>query len=250
MTTVSQLDSIDDNLAMATARHEAQIGQISVSQRRWLRRRALEWFSHSGRTFPWRAASDPYHVLIAELLLQRTRADLVEPIYHTFLDVYPDVAALAQADEADVVALLRPLGFLHRSARLPALARALMERHEGAVPSTKEELLALPGVGEYVANAVLAIAFDERRPLLDPNVIRVVGRVFGRRSVRARARDDRQLWQEIAALLPRRSPTQFALALVDLGAILCRPRRPRCHECPLRLKCKAFLSGDVSPAHL
>jgi A/G-specific adenine glycosylase len=208
----------------------------------------LDWFDEHGRDFPWRERPGPYRVLIAELLLQRTRADLVLSMYERFIARYPNAAALAGARPREVVSFLRPLGFAHRSARLPQLARALCDRHGGEVPQSKEALLALPGVGEYVANAVLAVAFGERRPLLDPNVIRLIGRVVGRTSNRARPREDRALWDQLADLLPRRRAPEFALALVDLGAVICRPRRPRCYACPLRPRCSAFATGDVTPA--
>lgn len=221
---------------------------IDADTRRWLRRRILAWYPHGGRDFPWRHTRNPYRVLIAELLLQRTRADLVEPLYHRFLHTYATPGALARAEPADVVELLQPLGYRHRSARLPALGQALIERHRGTVPRSKEDLLALPGVGDYVANAVLAVAFDERRPLLDPNVVRVLERALGRRSHRPRPRDDQTLWNELARLLPARHAREFALGLVDLGATVCRPRRPRCHQCPLNSRCRTYNTGQVRPA--
>jgi A/G-specific adenine glycosylase len=221
---------------------------IPPPEKRWLTTRVLEWFETSGRTFPWRERRDPYRVLIAELLLQRTRADLVLPLYEKFLYRYPDPAALAHARPEEVADFLRPLGFVHRSRRLPALAQALLERHGGTVPRSKTSLLALPGVGMYVANAVLAVAFNERRPLLDPNVVRLIDRFFGFGSPKARPRDDPAVWAFVETLLPRRSAPEFGLALIDLGALVCRPRRPRCPLCPLRARCLAFATGAVAPA--
>ena len=221
---------------------------VDESRRRWLRRRVLAWFDDEGRSFPWRIANDPYAVLIAELLLQRTRADLVPATFESFLSDYPHAHALASADAADVVEALRPLGFLHRSARLPSLAREMVERFGGAVPSRESELRSLPGVGQYVANAVLVVAFGKRRPLLDPNVIRLLGRALGISSAKPRARDDPRLWETLTELLPRRRSREFALGLIDLGAVVCVPRRPRCFRCPLREKCIAFNRGLVAPA--
>jgi A/G-specific adenine glycosylase len=218
----------------------------SEETRRWLRRRVLAWFRERGRDFPWRQTNDPYCVLIAELLLQRTRADLVEPLYHRFISTYPTAEALSTADPIHTEDLLRPLGFLHRSRRLPALGKALVQRHHGRVPRSKAALLTLPGVGDYVANAVLTVAFRQRTPLVEPNIIRLLSRVFGRRSARARPRDDTELWGFVHELLPRRHAREFSLGLVDLGALVCR-RRPRCFECPLRRRCVAFLSGEVTP---
>jgi A/G-specific adenine glycosylase len=206
----------------------------------------LAWFRERGRDFPWRQTNDPYCVLIAELLLQRTRADLVEPLYHRFISSYPNAEALSTADPIHTEDLLRPLGFFHRSRRLAALGQALVQRHDGRVPRSKAALLALPGVGEYVANAVLTVAFRRRTPLVEPNIIRLLSRVLGRRSTRARPRDDAELWAFVGELLPQRRAREFSLGLVDLGALVCR-ERPRCFECPLRRRCGAFLSGQVRP---
>src|SRR4051794_35834306 len=151
----------------------------AASTARWLRQRVLSWAERHGRDFAWRRSSDPYHVLLAEVLLHRTRADVVEPIFLRLRATYPTPADLAQADEDGLMALLRPLGYSHRSRRLRSLGHALVERHAGVVPNDRAALLALPGVGPYIANAVLAGAFGERVPLLDPNVIRVIGRVYG-----------------------------------------------------------------------
>jgi A/G-specific adenine glycosylase len=214
----------------------------------WFRRQTLRWFRQHGRAFAWRGSTDPYQVLIAEILLQRTRADLVPDAYARFIRAFPDSFSLAAARIEDTVEILHPLGFTHRSARLPALGRTIVERHEGAIPNTKAELLALPGVGEYVANAVLSIAFKKRLPLVDPNVIRLFGRYLGERSEKARPRDDPALWKLVADYLPARNVREFNLAVVDLGAIVCRPRRPRCTECPLRTRCVALRRGDVYPA--
>jgi A/G-specific adenine glycosylase len=221
---------------------------MSQSDTRWARSRVRTWFGQHGREFPWRQTSDPFHILIAELLLQRTRADLVPDVFTRFIDRYPDATSLAAAGESDVVELLRPLGFLHRSARLPQLARELCTRFEGRVPQTEAELTSLPGVGRYVANAVLVVAYGARRPLLDPNVIRVLARCFGISSSRARPRDDDRLWHLVEDVVPPRNPKPVALGLIDLGAVVCRPRRPTCNVCPLRPRCRAFRTGAVVPA--
>lgn len=206
----------------------------------------LRWFDAEGRDLPWRRRRDPYAVLVAELLLQRTRADLVPPVYEAFLAAFPDPAALAEATPERVLDVIRPLGLPARAARLPVLGRELVERHGGRVPRDPASLRALTGVGPYVANAVAAVAYGRRVPLLDPNVIRVLDRVFDRRSARSRPRADRELWAFVAWLLPRRRAADFGLALVDLGALVCRPR-PRCDACPLRGRCRAHLLGRVTP---
>jgi A/G-specific adenine glycosylase len=236
------------NVAVGGAKGAHAEHEIPAADKRWLTTNVLTWFAASGRKFPWRERRDPYRVLIAELLLQRTRADLVVQLYERFLHRYPNPYVLARAAPEEVVDFLRPLGFLHRSGRLPVLANEIVDRYNGKVPSSKAALVSLSGVGDYVANAVLAIAFNKRRPLLDPNVARLLERLFGRGSMRNRPRDDRTLWEFIESLLPRRNTSEFSLALIDLGALVCRPKRPRCFACPLCPRCRAFAAGIVYPA--
>jgi A/G-specific adenine glycosylase len=231
---------------MAVAGAEAY--ERARSDASWIRRQALKWFRGHGRTFPWRASTDPYVVLITEVLLQRTRADLVESVFERFFERFPTPKSLSEASSNEVVEILRPLGFLHRSARLSSLGTALVERHQGRVPRSKDALLALPGVGEYASNAVLTICFRQRRPLVDPNIIRLVDRLLGFQSARPRPRDDALLWDLISELLPSRGAREFNLALLDLGSVICRSRRPRCYRCPLRPRCAAFNAGRVLPA--
>jgi A/G-specific adenine glycosylase len=180
---------------------------------------------------------------MAELLLQRTRADQVLRVYESFIGLYPDARSLAATTPAQVKWHLRQLGLFHRAARFPVLGGALVERHNGCVPHSKQTLLALPGVGPYVANAVLAVAHGQRLPLVDPNVIRLIGRYFNVKSARARPRTDPALWHFVGELLPKRGAPEFALALVDLGATICRPKTPSCPECPVSSGCVAFHAG-------
>jgi A/G-specific adenine glycosylase len=224
----------------------AQTTSRALNDRAWLRRRVLAWFRRHGRSFPWRETEDPYRILIAELLLQRTRADNVARLYPRFIARFPTPQALARADTSDVESLLRPLGFAHRTRRLPELAGVLVEDYDGLVPATEQELLALPGVGPYVANAVLTLAYHERRPLVDPNVIRLIDRAVAIGSTRPRPRDDPRLSEALAILLPPHRAREFSLGLIDLGALICTAR-PRCGVCPLRGRCSALRAGRVVP---
>ena len=197
-----------------------------------IRRRLLRWYRENGRDFPWRHTRDPWAVLLAELMLQRTRADLVVPVYVEVLRRYPTAAALADAQPDDVEALLRPLGYLHRNARLRAAADACRD----GVPRTMAALLRVPGVGRYAATATLSFAFGRRLAVIDPSVIRVLDRLGLGSSLRARPRDDPALWSAATAALPRRGSRKWNYAVLDLGALICRPT-PRCPECPLLQVC-------------
>jgi A/G-specific adenine glycosylase len=197
-----------------------------------IRRRTLAWYRVNGRRFPWRYEQDPWRVLLAELLLQRTRADLVTPVYGRLLAEWPTAAALAQADAECVSAVLRPLGLEHRNERIQVVADAC----QNGVPRSLDGLLALPGVGRYAAAATLCFAFGRKTAVLDPTVIRVLGRLDLGSSVRPRPREDLSLWAAAQALVPARDARTWNYALLDFGSTVCRAE-PRCGACPLRPLC-------------
>jgi A/G-specific adenine glycosylase len=181
-------------------------------------------------------------VLLSELMLQRTRADLVVPVYEQVMRRYPTAADLADAPSEEIEELLRPLGFLHRNARLQAGARSC----RAGVPRTMDGLLAVPGVGRYAATATLCFAYARRMAVVDPSVIRSLGRLEVFTSSKARPREDPALWAAAYALLPARGARQWNYAVLDHAALICRPR-PRCRECPVLEICRtglAFVASD------
>lgn len=202
------------------------------------RTRLTRWYDECGRTFPWREHTDPWTVLVSEMCLRRTRADQVGRIVPDLLLRYPSPLDLL-ADPEGVHAMLTPLGLRGRTDDLIALAHALVCRHGGAVPATYEELTALPGVGPYVAGAVLCFAFHTRAVLVDTNTRRVMGRVYGTRLAK--------LWELRVALYDfagAPGPDRvFNYALLDLAALVCHPRHPACHQCPIRETCQYFWAG-------
>jgi A/G-specific adenine glycosylase len=196
--------------------------------------RLLEWFEKSGRDFSWRRTDDPYRVLVAEMMLQKTTATQVSRLFDAFIREYPDPRALAEANESEVEAGIRPLGMEHkRAVRLKKSAQAIVNEFGGRVPESREDLLSLSGVGDYVANAVLILAFKRDLPLLDTNIARVLGRVFEIKPSKARARTDRDLWRKIGEMVPKGKARQFNLGLVDFGALVCLSRNPKCGVCPM-----------------
>lgn len=197
-----------------------------------LRRRLLRWYRESGREFPWRGTRDPWAVLLAELMLQRTRADLVVAVYDEAMRRYPSAAAFADAPPKEIADLLRPLGYKHRNKRLQAAAAACRE----GVPRTMTGLLGVPGVGRYAARATLCFAYGRRLGVVDPSVIRVLDRLDIARSSRVRPREDGELWKAADRLLPARNSRTWNYAVLDLGAVVCRPK-PRCPACPLLPLC-------------
>ncbi|MET1129152.1 MAG: A/G-specific adenine glycosylase [Thermoproteota archaeon] len=199
--------------------------------------RLLEWWRRNKRSFPWRETGDPYRLLLAAILLRKTRAENVAPVYAALVERYPEPQRLAEASVEELEELLRPLG-LHRTRarQLARLARELVERYGGRVPCAPEELAGLPGVGPYAANVVGAAACGRRVAAVDVNVARVVSRLFGVKPRRAPHLDEAVL-EAAQRLVEAGPPRDVNLALMDLSAKLCRPRRPRCWECPLRELC-------------
>src|SRR5512138_3209060 len=208
--------------------------------RQRFRRRLLSWYRAHGRDLPWRRTSDPYHILVSEVMLQQTQVDRVLPKYHEWLGKYPSLAALAAAPEDDVAETWRPLGYNIRPRRLHAIARESVARYGGQLPSDRETLLSFKGIGAYTAGAIRSFAFRERAAIVDTNVARVLFRVFVRRGNPKAHAMKKRLWAVSEALVPRKNVFDFNQALMDLGATICVARRPRCEACPLTSLCSSF----------
>ena len=198
-------------------------------------RRLLAWYGRHKRDLPWRRTSNPYRVLVSEVMLQQTPVERVVPKYGEFIRAYPSLRALAAAAPRDVRRMWYPLGYNARPARLHVVARETVARYGGRLPRDPEALDRLPGIGRYTASAVASIAFGARLPALDTNVRRVLTRVFHG----ARAVADKRLWALAGSLVPARRPGDFNQALMDLGALVCTAGSPRCSVCPVRRLCRA-----------
>ena len=217
---------------------------VPASRRRF-RSRLLQWYARHGRSLPWRTTDDPYHILVSEVMLQQTQVDRVLPKYHEWLQRFPSLEALAAADERHVSDAWRPLGYNIRPKRLQAIAREAVARFDGRLPSDEDTLLSFKGIGRYTAGAIRSFAFGQRAAILDTNVARVLYRVFLAKGEPKGHATTRQLWAISEALVPRRHVFDFNQALMDLGAIICTPRKPRCLVCPLVGSCRS--AAPVSP---
>lgn len=214
---------------------------------RGLVRRLLAWYGRARRDLPWRGTVDPYRVWVAEVMLQQTRVATVAPRYRGFLDRFPDLRALADASEEEVLAAWSGLGYYQRARRLRAAARRIAAKHAGKWPRDFAAMRALPGVGEYTAAAVASIAFDQPRAALDGNAWRVLARLAGEeRPVRGAVvrRALREVAESMTQVVPRGRRGRFTEALMELGATVCRPRAPRCGECPWSAACAACAAGN------
>jgi A/G-specific adenine glycosylase len=205
----------------------------------------LAWYDRHRRDLPWRArpgeTADPYRVWLSEIMLQQTTVVTVAPYFVRFVARWPDIRALAAASLDEVLHEWQGLGYYARARNLHACARAVVERHDGRIPDDPTTLRGLPGIGDYTAAAIAAIAFDRRSAAVDGNVERVVARLFAVEEPLPQAKP--KLRALATAMAPERRAGDFAQALMDLGAVLCTPRRPRCVLCPWRADCAAAAAG-------
>lgn len=201
------------------------------------RQRLMKWFKTSGRSFPWRSSSSRnYVVIISEILLQRTQAARVGDFFEDFIRRYPSWKRLSRAPQKELRHFLQPLGlWRRRAATIVSLARE-MDRRNGKLPQTRDEIEMLPGVGQYIANAILLFCFGERQPLLDVNMARVLERSFGDRRL-SDIRYDPYLQTLSRRVLARGDAKQLNWAILDLASSVCLIRSPRCNACPVSLNC-------------
>jgi A/G-specific adenine glycosylase len=207
--------------------------------------RLLAWYDRHRRTLPWRAPAgaraDPYRVWLSEIMLQQTTVATVGDYFRRFVERWPTVESLATAPLDDVLSAWAGLGYYARARNLYACARAVVEQHGGRFPEDETALLALPGIGPYTAAAIRAIAFDQAASAVDGNVERVIARLFALRTPLPDAKPEIQA--RAAQLVPPRRAGDYAQAMMDLGATVCTPRRPRCVICPLMQACRARAQG-------
>lgn len=203
------------------------------------RKRLRAWFRRHGRDLPWRRTRDPYAVLVSEMMLQQTTVAAVIPYYERWMKRFASVRELAAADESEVLALWQGLGYYRRARNLHAAAKKIAGELEGKFPHDYEGLRALPGIGDYTAQAVRAFAFDEPVPVLDANVIRVVARLHDIRTPVDIAKGLAKVRTKLEELLPSGGGHEFISAIMELGALVCRAGRPDCLLCPVKSFCAA-----------
>lgn len=211
------------------------------------RQKVLAWGENNTRDYPWRHTKGPYSVLIAELMLRRTKAEQVLPVYEAFIASYPTLSALGDAAASDIREILSPLGLNWRIENLVQLAHMVRENRLHRIPESSEELQLLPGVGPYVAGVVSCLAFGQGCPVLDTNVVRVLGRFFGL-SLEGEARRKKEMIELAAECVDPKAPKEYTLALIDVGALVCTPASPQCTACPLTPDCAFFQSCDEEDA--
>jgi A/G-specific adenine glycosylase len=219
--------------------------EFSAAWRRSLAKKLLAWFTANARDLPWRRTDDLYAIWVSEIMLQQTQVATVIPYWQRFLARFPTVAALAAADEQEVLRLWEGLGYYRRARQLHAAARQIVAEHGSQFPTAFAAVRELPGIGRYTAGAVLSIGRDERLPILEANTIRVFSRLTAFAGEPATTAGQKHLWSIAEALLPAKQCGAFNQALMELGSEVCTPKAPDCDRCPVATLCQARRLGLV-----
>lgn len=208
--------------------------------------RVVQWQRQHGRhDLPWQANNQPYHVLVSELMLQQTQVSTVIPYFNNWLVQFPDIHALANAHEDQVLNAWQGLGYYSRARNLHRAAQYIVAEYSGQLPDAPELLREVPGVGPYTAGAITAFAFDKPAAIVDGNVKRLFARYFGIAGDLASSALNKQLWQLAERYTPTQNNRSYAQGLLDLGATVCKPRQPNCNLCPLQETCNALATDRV-----
>lgn len=214
-----------------------------------IRSALVGWYADAHRPLPWRADRDPYRILVSETMLVQTTVAAVVPYFERFLARFPTVRDLAEADEADVLKAWEGLGYYRRARQLHAAAKAVVRDHQGQIPDDPDALRALPGVGRYIAGAVLSFAFGRAAPIVEANTQRVLARWLDWGEDLRSSRSQARLWEAAGRIVPEDDPATFNQAFMELGALVCIPRNPMCLTCPVAPECRARQLGrqDILP---
>lgn len=214
---------------------------VSKETKNKVLKKLRKWYIENKRDFPWRYNTDPYKVLVSEVLLQKTNASKVVPIYKKFIKKYPNPQKLSNAKGSEVKKILKSLGLLYRAKRLISIGKHLTVYYQGEVPNQVKQLLKLNGLGKYASAAVMCFAFNKRAAIVDNNVVRLFERIFGYKSSNKRSRDDKSIWKLAESLLPLKNIKNYNYALLDFGALVCTAKNPNHAVCPLRNICKYYI---------
>lgn len=208
-----------------------------------IRTALLRWYSRHKRDLPWRHTRDPYKIWVSEIMLQQTQVATVIPYYERWLKAFPSLAALVDAPLSKALKLWAGLGYYRRVRMFHQAAGFIQKKLGGKIPRTAEKLRALPGIGRYTAGAIASIAWGEKTPVLDGNVIRILARIFAVTQSVDRPATLEKLWSLAASLLPDKNPGDFNQALMELGATICFPSNPKCSCCPVQKNCTTRQRG-------
>ena len=203
----------------------------------------ITWFEREQRILPWRKDQDPYKVWVSEIMLQQTKVDTVIPYFNSFIEQFPNIQSLAEAEEDRVLKAWEGLGYYSRARNLQSAVREVHENYGGIVPNTPKEISTLKGVGPYTTGAILSIAYGVPEPAVDGNVMRVLSRILLIKEDIAKPKTRKIFEEVIRDLISKENPSYFNQGLMELGAMVCTPTSPSCLLCPVREHCRAFAEG-------
>lgn len=207
-------------------------------------RKILSWFIKNRRDFPWRQHSNPYRIMIAEFMLHRTRAEQVVPVYEAFLKKYSIIDVLANADEEEIKKVTEHLGLHWRSGHFIKAARYVIENFDGEFPDKREDLLKIPGVGDYVAGAILTVCFNKPEYVVDSNIARFINRFYGL-DLKGEIRRKKKIIDRAKELFNTEDPGTFLFAILDFTYKICKPQKPNCANCVINQSCKWIRKDEV-----
>lgn len=218
---------------------------LQPQDREWFSNQLVSWYRQHGRKhLPWQQQKSPYKTWLSEIMLQQTQVATVIPYFRRFIERFPDVQSLADAPLDDVLHLWTGLGYYARARNLHKAAQTIVAEHGGCFPETFEQVVALPGIGRSTAGAVLSLSLGKHFPILDGNCKRVLSRFAAISGWPGEKSVEQKLWQLAEQVTPAATVAEFNQAMMDLGASLCSRSKPRCAECPVKLKCQASLRGE------
>lgn len=213
---------------------------MDIQQKSLFQKQLMQWYKIHKRALPWRETCDPYKIWISEIMLQQTQVSTVIDYYYRFIERFPTVEALANASLDEIMKAWEGLGYYARARNLHKAAKEILQRFHGKMPETLEDLLSLPGMGKSTAGAVLSLGYGKPAPVLDGNVMRVFARLFRITENVQHASVIKSLWEIAEKLLPSKNVRAYNEALMELGAMICKPQNPRCNQCPVASFCQAF----------
>ncbi|QOT08637.1 A/G-specific adenine glycosylase [Paenibacillus sp. JNUCC32] len=215
----------------------------NTEHKRYFSQELLDWYEINKRDLPWRRHRDPYYIWVSEIMLQQTRVDTVIPYFHRFIERFPTIQSLADAPEDDVLKCWEGLGYYSRARNLQAAARQVTEQYDGVMPSGKDEVSGLKGIGPYTSGAIRSIAFNIPAAAMDGNVMRVLSRYFLIEEDIMKVKTRTKMEDLVLTLVPDGRASDFTQALMELGALICTPKSPKCLVCPVMEHCSARLEG-------
>ena len=204
----------------------------------------LAWYKQNGRQhLPWKKAGEPYFVWLSEIMLQQTQVNTVIPYFNKFISALPTINALATTEQDNVLSLWSGLGYYSRARNLHKAAQIITTEHNGFLPNNCSDLIKLPGIGKSTAHAILSLAYNQPKPILDGNVKRVLSRYAGIDGPVNQSKTIERLWQQAESLMPKVQCNDYSQAMMDIGSLICKRREPVCHQCPIAESCYANKHG-------